>query len=189
MLTKPLRVDLLHAISFDKPLQFVDKLDFVSRVRLPYKDEGNYFAGSPLVLFNGEDFSSLRKFVDAEIAAPLTAILQLSFDSIEQLYLGSANPVGETSESRSAHEMFLYVDEYANSYTSKRNAARIVLQSCAIGSRIYFRTLAQLTGLQSTSNADDSRTLYNNLRFLGLRSWVGLPYIYAWLYVAFLPVA
>jgi hypothetical protein len=185
LLTTHIRADLLHAVTFDEPLHFVENAQPVSRVRARCTGDGNFFAGSPLVLFNDEGFSSLSKFLDAETASLLAAVLQLSFDSIEEVYLASTGHRSTYHKTELRRESSPILDQLADPLANEVNIARIILQSCAVGSRILFRTLKNLSGLDDSANITDMRVLYRNLKFLGLRSWAGLPYIYAWLYVAF----
>jgi hypothetical protein len=155
-----------------------------------------------LVIFNDQDFSLLSKFIDADVADNLVAILQHTFDSIQQVYLASPIHGGDVDQGRSsaggsstsssssipssARGASPGLDKLADRRTLEGDVARIILQSCALGSRIFFRTLEQLKGLDDSTNLADMRALHRNLRFLGVRSWAGLPYIYAWLYVTFL---
>jgi hypothetical protein len=170
LLTTHIRVDLLHAVTFDEPLHFVENSQPVSRVRARCTGDGNFFAGSPLVLFNDEGFSSLSKFLDAETASPLAAVLQLSFDSIEEVYLASTGHRSTYHKTELRRESSPILDQLADHLTNEVNTARIILPSCAVGSRILFRTLKNLSGLDDSANITDMRVLYRNLNFLGLRS-------------------
>jgi hypothetical protein len=149
----------------------------------------------------------LSKFIDADVADHLAAILRHTFDSIEQVYHvglshgGNANPGlssirGSPSSSSSSSSSCCRcsmpsldrgaspdLNELAGPGTIEGDVPRIILQSCALGSRVVFRTLEQLNGLDNSANLTDMRALHRNLRFLSVRTWAGLPYIYAWLYV------
>jgi hypothetical protein len=209
LLTSP-RIDLLHAVSFNARLRFVKETAPVSRAKIPYDGEGNFFASSPLVVFNDQDFSLLPKFIDAEVADRLASVLGRTFETIEQVYRGSAThgpgavqvvdqglaaagnsptttatltPESSAVSMYSAGGAFPDLDELADPCTLEGGVPGIILQSCVLASRIFFRTLDRLDGLEDRANATDMRALHRNLRFLGLRSWAGLPYIYAWLYV------
>lgn len=179
------RLDLLHAISFDAPLHFIEKANPVSRAQVRLGREGNFFASSPLLIFNDEDYSSLSRFINAEIAVQLAAIIQQSFNSIEQVYHASSiNHQDISCQLPSLVGAFdPEIPQLAEPCSFERGTATIILHSCAICSRILFRTLERLNGLDSSSNLADMRALYCNLKFLGLGPWSGLPYIYAWLYV------
>jgi hypothetical protein len=193
---------MLHAVSFNTRLRFVDETPPVLRSTIHCGEEGHFFASSPLVIFNNQDFSLLSKFIDPGIADHLAALLQHTFDSIQQVFLASSIPGvdGFPPAANSPDSSITYngsttpsasrgaspdLDELADRRTldGEIDVAQIILHSCALGSRIFFRTLERLRGLDDSANLADMRMLHRNLRFLGVRSWAGLPYIYAWLYV------
>jgi hypothetical protein len=40
-----------------------------------------------------------------------------------------------------------------------------------------------LDGLDDPRNGLDVLVMYDNVRFVGLKAWTGLPYVYVWVYV------
>jgi hypothetical protein len=209
-----LRIDLLHAVSFNTRLRFVEEtLLPIPRAEIHANGEGYFFASSPLVIFNSQDFSLLSKFIDADVVDRLASVLEYTFDRIEEVYRHHASPghgdavqdpepssiagsparsssssdTGSTSSSiaSSTRGAVPNLDELAGPVTLEGGVPQLILQSCALGSRIFFRTLERRDGLDNGANRGDMRALHRNLKFLGLRSWAGLPYIFAWLYVTF----
>lgn len=56
-----------------------------------------------------------------------------------------------------------------------------VLEACALAARIMHRTLAgDVDGFEDKANEADAREIYEHTRFVGLKAWRGLPYVYVW---------
>jgi hypothetical protein len=141
------------------------------------REGGNYMLSSPLLLCEDERFALVHDFVDVAIAAQLSHILQRTFESVRQLYSlkdapDNPHPVIPTD---------LGLDEVIGRSVDGRNVPALMLETCALASRIFFRTLKYTTSFNDCINEADMIALYDNLRFIGLRSWSGLPYVYLWM--------
>lgn len=56
-----------------------------------------------------------------------------------------------------------------------------LLETCVLATRIMRNTLAdRLDGLDDPRNGLDVLVMYENVRFVGLKAWTGLPYVYVW---------
>ncbi|KAH6856157.1 hypothetical protein B0I37DRAFT_69827 [Chaetomium sp. MPI-CAGE-AT-0009] len=56
-----------------------------------------------------------------------------------------------------------------------------LLETCALAARIMRNTLTDgLDGLDDPRNGLDVLVMYENVRFVGLKAWTGLPYVYVW---------
>ncbi|KAH7471793.1 hypothetical protein FOMA001_g13360 [Fusarium oxysporum f. sp. matthiolae] len=142
---------------------------------------GNYIVSSPLVLCNGEDFSCLDRFIKVEAAVQLGAILKHTFDSIEQVIMYTAHNDDRFAKTCTSSYVGPDLDELAEPLNPPCNTTALLVQTCALASRIYFRSLKNLDGTVIDANSRDAVEIYHNLRFLGLKSFAGLPYVYLWL--------
>lgn len=56
-----------------------------------------------------------------------------------------------------------------------------LLETCVLAARIMRNTLTDgLDGLDDPRNGLDVLVMYENVRFMGLKAWTGLPYVYVW---------
>jgi hypothetical protein len=76
------------------------------------------------------------------------------------------------------------LDDVADVVLPAHELSGLVVQTCAIASRIVHRTMQKMAGFHDSSNWTDMRRLYDNLRFINLKSWAGLPYLHLWAYVS-----
>ena len=157
----------------------------ISRLRIARREEGDYLTGSPLLLCNDEEFSSIRKLSYDGSTAQLVHVLEDTFHTIHQVYLCyySADSQEILRSTRVEDASRLDLSSLIDSLILPRNIEGMILQTCALASRIFFRTLELSTGFGDDANGPDMRSLYENLRFIGVKGWAGLPYVYVWLYV------
>ncbi|KAK2732020.1 hypothetical protein FQN55_004281, partial [Onygenales sp. PD_40] len=66
------------------------------------------------------------------------------------------------------------VDSVAGQVAEANN----ILQTCAPAARITLHTLGQLPSFEDPVKVSNMRMIYNNVRFIRLESWAGLPYVY-----------
>jgi hypothetical protein len=131
----------------------------------------------------------LNKFMDTKHAMLLATIFDYTFSSIKQVYACINDHRDLCNEENRDVPIDLDIDTLSSLSMPVKSVPSILLQTCALASRIYFRSLTAHHGLENKANAPDMRVIYENLRFLGLRSWAGLPYVYIWLYVSHIPVS
>jgi hypothetical protein len=137
---------------------------------------------SPLLRCEDEDFSLVGRFIGPEISARLARILSWTSDAIESF-------CGQEAENGTSNVVVGIVDlnDMADGVLSVHDLPGLVAQTCAIASRIVHRTMQMKAGFHDSSNWADMHRLYDNLRFINLRSWAGLPYLHLWAYVSASP--
>jgi hypothetical protein len=160
---------------------FIDELRPVTRTSAAYIEGGNYLASSPLLVCNNEDFASLNRFLDSAGACQLEIILSSTFDSVEHVILHANEDHDPFIRTRSLGYTGVDLNEAADCPNPPRNVTSMLVQACALASRIYFRTLEREDETRDEANGRDAKAIYDLLRFLGLKSFTGLPYIYLWL--------
>ncbi|PGH14977.1 hypothetical protein AJ80_05740 [Polytolypa hystricis UAMH7299] len=167
--------DILQCIFLNTALAFMSVDEPVLHITTS-DTEGNHLLSSPLLLCNDEGFCNVKDFVDIEQALQLARILGTTFDVISNFY-----DQGEPLEGIKTPELgYVHLAEIADVPVEVSNVSGLVVQTCALASRIVVRTIADLTSFDDPANALDMLTLFNNLRFLRLQSWAGLPYVYLW---------
>ena len=173
---------MLECVCLDTPLAFND-LGQTPTMRL--RPSVGFLAGDqlfscPLLLCDDENFSLATRYVDPAIQVQLVAVLQAASDSFHQFFdVGAQSPFSEL-------ELGLVVDldAIADSPTAANNVSGLFLETCALAARITRRTLSgDLDGFDDSANELDVLGIYDNIRFIGLKAWAGLPYIYVWVYV------
>ncbi|KAK4129672.1 hypothetical protein N657DRAFT_564033 [Parathielavia appendiculata] len=168
--------DTLQCLTLGTPLAF-SLLGPAPIMRLMTADgfvEGDELRSCPLLLCDKEDFSLAAQYVDPAIHVQLVAVLRAANDSFRQFFLPSAmqNTCGNDGR---------IVDALADSPTAGNNVPRLLLDTCAFAARIMRRTLSgYLDGFEDPENTSDLLAIYHNTRFMGLKAWAGLPYVYVW---------
>ncbi|KAK4233354.1 hypothetical protein C8A03DRAFT_19560, partial [Achaetomium macrosporum] len=177
--------DTLQCVCLGTPLAF-DVLGPAPVMRLVTTDgnsslTGNQLRSCPLLLCDDEDFSLAAQYVDPAIAVQLAAVLQAASDSFWQFSHSG------TQIRRLPDDGLLDADLDLDALLIDRPAAaandvsRLFLQACASAARIMRRTLSgNSDGFDDAANEPDVQTLYDTARFIGLKAWTGLPYVYVW---------
>lgn len=145
---------------------------------------GDQLFSCPLLLCDDEDFSLAAQYVDPAIRVQLVAVLQAANDSFQEFFsdLDMGSPHSSSNKDRLAVDVML--DEMLNGSTAANDVKGLFLDTCALAARIMRRTLTgELIGFDDAGNALDVLMVYLNVRFLGLKAWKGLPYVYVWVYV------
>jgi hypothetical protein len=142
---------------------------------------GRHITSSPLFPNDYGDFSSLSNFFEPGFADTLEKILFMTSHVIQQLLQRSQQEEEPASQGTSA--VGLDLDGMVSSLASNNTSPARLVQTCALASRITIRTFQQLISFDDVKNQSDLRLLYNNLRYINLTSWAGLPYVYLWMYV------
>jgi hypothetical protein len=134
---------------------------------------------SPLLRCEDEDFSLVRRFIGPEISAKLVWILNQTSDAVEYF-------CGQEAENEPSNMVvgIVNLNDMADGVLSAHELPGLVAQTCAIASRIVYRTMQRKAGFHDSSNWADMHRLYDNLRFTNLKSWAGLPYLHLWAYVS-----
>ncbi|KAK4097160.1 hypothetical protein N658DRAFT_434590 [Parathielavia hyrcaniae] len=166
--------DTLQCLTLGTPLAF-NLFDPAPIMRLMTADtllDGDEFRSCPLLLRDNEDFSLAAQHVDPTISAQLVAVLRDASDSFRQFFLPL--PLQNTCDPRAA-------DILADSPPAGNSVPRLLLETCALAARIMRRTLSGcLDGFEDSENELDLLEIYHKIRFIGLKAWAGLPYVYVW---------
>ena len=136
---------------------------------------GNQLRSCPLLLCDDEDFSLAAQYADRDIRLDLVDVLQAASDSFRQFF--SLNTA--TEDELTAADLGL--DAIADRLTAANDVSGLLLQTCALAARITRRTLSGIVdGFDDAGNELDVLAMYENTRFIGLKAWAGLPYVYVW---------
>ncbi|KAK3900282.1 hypothetical protein C8A05DRAFT_17396 [Staphylotrichum tortipilum] len=180
--------DTLQCVCLNTPLAF-NVLGPAPVPRLLTADgflAGDQVWSCPLLLCDDENLSLAGQYVDAAIRGPLVAVLQAARDSFQHFFFpspGETDDAGATLAGLAAVDVV--VDAVLAASSPPAAAANDVparlLETCALAARIMHRTLAgDVDGFDDAANEADARVVYENTRFVGLKAWRGLPYIYVW---------
>ncbi|KAK3986765.1 hypothetical protein QBC44DRAFT_401818 [Cladorrhinum sp. PSN332] len=175
--------DILESISLHTSLAF-NTLEAVPTTHLitppghPFYPEGQ-FRSSPFLLCDADtDFSRVFQFVASpEVAIQLVTVLQEAND-IFRRFFGLATDFDAVVP--------VYLDVIIDSYNDGRrnDTSKLLLETCALAARIMKRTLEDgvwsARQFDHVTNERDVLAIYDNVRFMGLRVWAGLPYVYVW---------
>ncbi|KAK4120169.1 hypothetical protein N657DRAFT_674491 [Parathielavia appendiculata] len=139
---------------------------------------GDQLRSCPLLLCDNEDLSLAAHYVNPAIRFPLVGVLQAASDLFRQFFhSGGQGRVGK--EDGPAMDMDL--DAVAGGPSVANSVPRRLLQTCALTARIMRRTLSgHFDGFDDSRNESDVLGVYDNARFIGLKAWAGLPYVYVW---------
>jgi hypothetical protein len=137
---------------------------------------GDQLLSCPLMLCDDESFSFASRYVDAATGFQLVSVLQTANDSIRRFF---------SAETGNLFQDLGWVDDLDAiinnpGSTFGRNVAGLFLETCALAARITKRTLEGFILFDDTENQEDVLALYDNTRFIGLKAWTGLPYVYVW---------
>ncbi|KAL5610664.1 hypothetical protein FOBRF1_006781 [Fusarium oxysporum] len=167
--------DLLQCICLDTKLAFSSVGRPIFRWQAVEKLGGDHMVSSPLLQCEDEDFSLVGRFIGPEISARLVRILSRASDAIESF-------CGQETGNGSSDMLvgIVNLDDMADGALSVHDLPGLVAQTCAIASRIVHRTMQRKSGFHDSSNWADMHRLYDNLRFINLRPWAGLPYLHLW---------
>ncbi len=136
---------------------------------------GNQLRSCPILLCDDEDFSLAAQYADPAIRLDLVHVLQAASDSFRQFF--SLNTA--TEDELTAADLGL--DAIADRLTAANDVSGLLLQTCALAARITRRTLSGIVdGFDDAGNELDVLAMYENTRFIGLKAWAGLPYVYVW---------
>jgi hypothetical protein len=173
---------MLLSVCLDTPLAF-NSLGDAPIVRLMTANgfiAGDHLRSNPLLLCDDEDLSLAAQYVDPAIRAELVYVLKTASDSFWQFFdfdQGHSSGKDDTT-------VDLGLDAIADCLTAPNNVSGLFLETCALAARITHRTLSRgLDGLNNTANELDVMAIYDKTRFIGLKPWIGLPYVYVWVYV------
>ncbi|KEZ44060.1 hypothetical protein SAPIO_CDS3803 [Scedosporium apiospermum] len=169
--------DVLECVCLGTPLAF-NNLGPCPTIRLKTTVgvlAGNHIYSCPLLLCDDEDFSLATRYVDQAIVVQLVRVLQAASDSFHRFFgLGTQSPF-------QGLDLATDLDAIADSPTATTNTSGLFLKTCALAARITRRTLSEsLNGFDDVANKFDVLEIYDNARFLGLKAWKGLPYVYVW---------
>ncbi|KAK4225617.1 hypothetical protein QBC38DRAFT_482573 [Podospora fimiseda] len=175
--------DILESICLHTPLAF-NELEEIPPVYLvtppghPFYPEGQ-FRSSPFFLVDADmDFLRVSQFVSSpEVGIQLGIVLQEAND-IFQRFFGLTTDLNAVVPG--------YLDAVIDSYNDGRrnDLSKLLLETCALATRIMKRTLEEgawsARQFDNVTNERDVLAIYDNVRFMGLRVWAGLPYVYVW---------
>jgi hypothetical protein len=139
---------------------------------------GNELRSCPLLLCDDEDLSLAAQYVDPAIAFKLVAILQTANQSFWRFF----SHYGDV-QSGGLADGDLDLDVLLPG-AATNDVPSLFLQACASAARITRRTASgHAAGFDDVANEPDVQTIHGTARFVGLKAWTGLPYIYVWVYV------
>ncbi|KAJ9133279.1 hypothetical protein NKR23_g10862 [Pleurostoma richardsiae] len=177
-------IDLLRAVSFNVSLAFMTTHTPISRLR-PSTREGNYFASSPLLIVDDEDFSELHMFLGLEErdANRLSELFREMHETTSMVHdHARAEDLSVLLTEKSADQLArLELDEHADALLYPTKKSSILLQTSCLAARIFLRTVSATRSFSDAKNERDMRMLHDLLRFSGLKPWAGMPYIYLWI--------
>jgi hypothetical protein len=203
----PRRADTLECICLSTPLAFstLGPAPTTHLTTSPTFPAGDQLRSCPLLLCDGEDLSLAARYVDPCIRAGLVTALQAANDTFHGFFGGSGRFRGASPESDSGsawssngstavgEAVPADLDTLADgvSYVPATVLAPVpnsvparLLETCVLAARIMRNTLTDgLDGLDDPRNGLDVLVMYENVRFVGLKAWTGLPYVYVWVYV------
>lgn len=175
------RGDILQCVCLDTPLAF-NVLGPAPTMRL--RPAVGFLAGDqlfscPLLLCDDEDFSLAARYVDPAIDVKLTGVLQAASCPFRKFF--------DLDDELSLFEdldLAVDLDAIADSPTAANHVSGLFLETCALTARIMRRTLSEnLHSFNDPANNADLLAIYDNTRFIGLKAWSGLPYVYVWVSV------
>jgi hypothetical protein len=176
-----IRGDILQCVCLETPLAF-NVLGPAPILRLmPAVGflAGDQLLSCPLLLCNDEEFSLAARYVDPAIGVQLTGVLQAASCSFRQFFALN----NETSLFENL-DLAVDLDAIADSPTAANHVSGLFLETCALAARIMRRTLSEnLDRFNDPENDADLLAIYDNTRFIGLKAWSGLPYVYVWVSV------
>ncbi|KAJ0148975.1 Uncharacterized protein HZ326_8400 [Fusarium oxysporum f. sp. albedinis] len=167
--------DLLQCICLDTKLAFSSVGRSLFHWQAVDKLCGDHMVRSPLLRCEDDDFSLVGRFIDPEISERLVRILGRTSDDIESF-------CGHEAENGSSNMVvgILSLDDMADGVLLIHDLPGLAAQTCAIASRIVYRTMQRKAGFHDSSDLADMHRLYDNLGFINLRPWAGLPYLHLW---------
>lgn len=138
---------------------------------------GDQLLSCPLLLCDDEDFFKASRYVDPSIGTELAGVLQAASESFRLFFdLDAQSLLSEESD------LSVDLDAIADSPTATNDVSGLFLETCALAARIMRRTLWQsLKGFDDPANEFDVLGMFDNARFIGLRAWTGLSYVYVWM--------
>ena len=195
------RGDTLQSVCLHTPLAFstldaTPTFHFTTPPGHPFYQQGQ-FRSSPLLVCDDKraDFSraaasGIMTASPPGVGKQVVAVLQEAH-TIFRRFSGSAlaseeEHVDAGTATTAANTVPVDLDSIIDSYNDGRrnDVARLLLETCALAARIMKRTLEDdmLTTpeFESPGNERDVLAVYDNVRFMGLGAWEGLPYVYVW---------
>ena len=156
-----------------------------------------YLLSSPLLRRRGDNFILLNEFItDRTIARDFIQSIEETFTVVEvtvvllfnsffadilQLLCRYGYAPADDLEPISA---FLHSDSrlnhLADGSSSLSNISGLILQTFALATRIFFNSVCNRHRLDHESNKSDMRALCDLMRFIGIKRWRGMPYVYRW---------
>lgn len=173
--------DMLQGVSLDAPLAF-NILNPVTSLRAatvgPF--EGQQFRSSPFLMCDADEFNLANKYVQPHIHGDLPEVLQSALDSLRRFFKIPSER-GWEDEADWQHLGTVDLDRIIDQPWEASDISGLFLETCALAARIMRRTLLEgLDAFDDGANKEDLQVIYDNVRFIGLKAWVGLPYIYVW---------
>jgi len=198
---------MLQCVSLDTPLAF-NSLDPVPIPHLTTPDgfpAGDQLRSCPLLLCDNEDLSLAAQYIDPDIRASVVYVLETANSLFNGFFPdsdGTASPTTPEISTPTTLEQELVLDAILDDPAAvPTSVSSLFLQTCALATRITYRTLAAQTAKRAAikggkvvitsddndddnaldlSNDLDAQRIYHHVRFMGLKAWVGLPYVYVW---------
>ncbi|KAK4182948.1 hypothetical protein QBC35DRAFT_135486 [Podospora australis] len=170
--------DMLQCVCLDTPLAFnhLGPSPIMRHMTAEGFLAGDQLCSSPLLLCGEEDFSLAARFVVPSIALQVVGVLQLASDAFRSFF-----DLDGSVRSSSPYEVEVDLDAIIDNPAAHNDVPALFLEACALAARITRRTLSEcLDGFDDIANEQDVLAIYDNTRFVGLKAWTGLPYVYVW---------
>ncbi|KAK4202427.1 hypothetical protein QBC40DRAFT_276726 [Triangularia verruculosa] len=173
--------DMLQGVCLDTPLAF-NILNPVTSLRVqtvgPF--EGQQFRSCPLLMCDDDEFDHANQYVQPHIHGDLPEVLQSAFDALRCFFKIPSEHRWE-NDLNWQDLMHVDLDHVIDQPRTTADIPGLFLETCALAARIMRRTLMEgLDGFDDVRNKEDVQAIFDHIRFIGLKAWVGLPYIYVW---------
>jgi hypothetical protein len=132
---------------------------------------GKQLLSSPFLLCDDEDLSLAAGYVDPAIRVRLVKVLQAASQSFQRFVRFEHEGIDVDS----------VLDDIIDMPVAANDVPGLLVETCALAGRIMRRTLSgDGDRLDDPENELDALAIYDNTRFIGLKAWTGLPYVYVW---------
>ncbi|KAK0736198.1 hypothetical protein B0T21DRAFT_366465 [Apiosordaria backusii] len=174
--------DMLQCVCLDTPLAF-NVLNPVTALRVitvgPF--EGQQFRSSPLLLCDADEFDLANQYVHPHIHGDLPEVLQSAFDCLRRFFKIPSEREWENDADWQHLGTTVDLDRIIDQPRTTSDIPGLFLETCALAARVMKRTLMEgLDGFDDAANKEDVQVIYDHIRYIGLKPWVGLPYVYVW---------
>lgn len=183
-----LMIDVLHVACFDGSPLFTSlgaPCLWLSSSDVGEEEEAaeatRYLLSSPLLRRRGDNFILLNEFItDRTIARDFIQSIEETFTVVELLCRYGYAPADDLEPISAFLHSDSRLNHLADGSSSLSNISGLILQTFALATRIFFNSVCNRHRLDHESNKSDMRALCDLMRFIGIKRWRGMPYVYLW---------